>query len=245
MGFWSKLKKFVKKAWKAVKSVVRQIVRIIVEVVSRIIGIFDLFLGFLGWPPKKLRLHVFILRDENGVSLMDLTDAKGTPLFTRAELDLSIEHLRKTLKDRMNIKLKAYSKDFVEVITESAPTAALEVGCSRAWLDEVGEAGNFFAKHLAGWNIIPITVTFPITAFVVRDVKDKIGCSLGPLTDYITIDPAGVKSESTLSHEVGHSCGLLHFDGQNNLMNPNAPRGNNLKWWQKNLFRGSRHVQYW
>ncbi len=234
MGFWSKLKKAVKKVWRAAKSIVRQIVRIVVEVISRGIGIFDLLFGFFGWPPKKLRLHVFILSDENGVPLMAPTD-----------LDLSIEHLRKTLKDRFNVTLKAYSKTFVEVIPEPAPLAALEVGCSRAWLDEMGEAGDFFAKHLAGWNIIPITVTFPITAFVVRDVKDKIGCSLGPLTDYITLDPAGVKSESTLSHEIGHCCGLLHFDSQKNLMFPNAPRGNNVKGWQMNIFRSSRHVQYW
>lgn len=233
MGLWSKIKKAAKKVWKAAKSIVRQVVRIVVEVVSRVIGIFDLLLGFIGWPPKKLRLHVFILSDDKG------------PLMAPTDLDSSIEFLRKTLKDRCNVKLKSYSKTFVEVITERAPDAALEVGCSKAWLDEIGEAGDYFAKHLAGWNAIPITVTFPITAFVVRDVKDKIGCSLGPLSDYITIDPAGVKSESTLAHEVGHCCGLWHFDGKNNLMNPDAPRGNNMKWYQKNLLRSSRHVQYW
>lgn len=233
MGFWSKIKKGLKKAWKAVKSVVRQVVRIVVEVVSRVIGIFDLLLGFIGWPPKKLRLHIFILSDDKG------------PLMSAADLEPSIQHLRQTLKDRFNVKLKSYSKSFVEIIEGTAPKEALEVSCSGAWLDEMGEAGDFFARHLAGWNGIPISVTFPITAFVVRDVKDKIGCSLGPLSDYITIDPAGVKSESTLSHEVGHSCGLWHFDGQNNLMNPNAPRGNKVKGWQMNIFRSSRHVTYW
>lgn len=234
MGFWSKLKKAVKKVWKAVKSIVRQVVRVIVEVISRIIGIFDLLLGFLTWPPKKLRLHVFILTDEN-----------NKPLMSEGDLTSSIDFLRTTLKDRFNITLKPYSKTFVETIQEPAPAAALDVSCSGAWLDEIGEAGDYYAKHLAGWNIIPITVTFPITVFVVRDIEDKIGCSLGPLTDYLTITPAGVKSINTLAHEVGHSCGLWHSGTKSNLMFPDSTRSNTVKWFQKNLLRGSRHVQYW
>lgn len=234
MGFWSKLKKAVKKIVHAVKSIVRQVVKIVVEIVSRVIGIFDLLLGFLAWPEKKLRLHIFILSDET-----------GKPLMSPSDLDASIEHCRQTLKDSFNVKLKAYSKTFVEVIQEPAPTAALEVSCSGAWLDEIGEAGNFFAKHLAGWNIIPITVTFPITAFIVRDVKDKIGCSLGPLTDYITLDPSGVKSGNTLEHEIGHSCGLWHSGTKSNMMFSDDSRGQGSKWFQRNLLRSSRHVQYW
>lgn len=233
MGLWSKIKKAAKKAWKAVKSVVRQVVRVVVEIVSRVIGIFDLLFGFIGWPPKKLRLHIFILSDDKG------------PLMAPGDLDSSIDFLRKTLKDRFNVNLKAYSKTFVETIPGTAPVAALEVGCSKAWLDEIGDAGDFFAKHLAGWNAIPITVTFPITAFVVRSITGKIGCSLGPLTDYITITPEGVKSESTLAHEIGHSCGLWHYSNTDFLMYPDAPRGNRVRGWQMNLFRSSRHVQYW
>ncbi len=234
MGFWSKLKKAVKKVVKAVKSVVRQVVKIVIEVVSHVIGIADLLLGFIAWPPKKLRLHVFILSDET-----------GKPLMNEPDLDASIDFLRNTLKDRFNVKLRKYSKTFVETIKEPAPTAALDVSCSGAWGEEFGEAGDYFAKHLAGWNGIPISLTFPITAFVVRDVKDKIGCSLGPLTDYITISPAGVKSTNTLAHEVGHCCDLWHSKTKSNLMFPDSTRGNTVKWFQKNLLRSSRHVQYW
>ena len=139
MGFWSKIKKGLKKAWKAVKSVVRQVVRIVVEVVSRVINLFDLLLGFLGWPPKKLRLHIFILSDDKG------------PLLSAADLEPSIQHLRQTLKDRFNVKLKSYSKSFVEIIEGAAPKEALEVSCSGAWLDE---AGNLFLKTSLGPGVV-------------------------------------------------------------------------------------------
>ncbi len=234
MGFWSKLKKAVKKVVKAVKSFVRQVIKIVIEVISHIIAVADLILGFIAWPPKRLRLNVFILSDET-----------GKPLMNESDLDLSIDFLRTTLKDRFNVNLRSYSKSFVETIREPAPTAALDVRCDGAWGEEFGEAGDYFAKHLAGWNGIPISLTFPITAFVVRDVKGKIGCSLGPLTDYITISPKGVKSTNTLAHEIGHCCDLWHSKTKSNLMFPDSTRGNKVKWFQKNLFRSSRHVQYW
>jgi hypothetical protein len=111
--------------------------------------------------------------------------------------------------------------------------------------EEFGEAGEFFAKHLAGWNAIPISLTFPVTVFVVRDVEGTKGCSLGPLTDYVTLDTAGVKIASTMAHEVGHACSLWHSGSQSNLMFHDDNRGDGVKWFQKNLLRSSRHVTYW
>jgi len=239
MGFWSslknKIKKAAKKVWRAVKAAVRVIVRVVVMLVNRLtFGLYDFLLGFLAWPPKKLRLQIFILSDVNG------------PLVDTADLTAAIDFARQTLKDRFNVKLSSYGKNMVEVITEPAPTAALEVECdSGALKNEFGEAGEYFAGHLAGWNAIPISLTFPITAFVVRDIKGKLGCSLGPLSDYITIDIKGANSQSTLVHEIGHACDLWHSGSKSNLMWPDDNRGNSVKWFQKNLLRSSRHVQYW
>ena len=51
MGLWSKI-----------KAAVRVVVRVVVEVVNRLtLGVLDLLLGFFAWPPKRLRLHIFIL----------------------------------------------------------------------------------------------------------------------------------------------------------------------------------------
>lgn len=235
MGFWSKIKKAVKKVWQKVKAVVRSVVRIVAEAFGRIFGIFDLLLGFLTWPPKNLRVYIFILKDE-----------QGRPIVSPTDLDPAIAFARKLLKDKFNVNLKAYSKTFVEVGDEPAPSYALEVGCGTDLFgQEYGDAGEYFAAHLAGWNAIPISLTFPITVFIVRDVQGKQGCSLGPLTDYIVADPNGVKNPSLIMHEIGHSCGLWHSGDQSNIMFAESTRGDGVKGFQKNLFRSSRHVLYW
>lgn len=239
MGLWSsiknKVKKAAKKVWNAVKSVVRQVVRIVVEVVGRALGVFDLLFGFAAWPPKKIRIQIFILSDQN-----------GNPMVSPGDLTPSIDWARKVFKDRLNVKLKAYGDPIVQTITEPAPSAALNVHCDvEAWGEEFGQAGDYFARHLAGWNAVPVSLTFPVTVFIVNDVSGKIGCSLGPLTDYVTVDRAGVKSITTMAHEIGHACGLWHYDGKSNLMWADNGRGDEVAWWQKNLFRSSRHVMYW
>jgi hypothetical protein len=112
-------------------------------------------------------------------------------------------------------------------------------------LDELGEAGEYFAKRLAGWNAITISPGFPITVFVVRDVGGKKGCSLGLFTDYVTVDLDGVKSDSRMAHEIGYALGQFgHLGDSTNLMYKHDNRGDHVRWWQKNLFRNSRHVTY-
>jgi hypothetical protein len=240
MGFFSSLKsalkKAVKKVTRAVKSVVRLASRLVVTLVGLGIGIFDLLLGFLAWPPKKLRVHIFILSTEKG------------PLVDPAFLTASVDFARKTFKKRFNVKLLAYSKNMIEIIKEPAPPEALSVGCGGDAVDqEFAEAGEYFASHLAGWNGIPISLTFPVTVFIVSDVSGNGGCSIGPLTDYVTVDTSsdGVGTPSEIAHEVGHACNLWHSGTKSNLMYHPSDRGDGVKWFQKNLFRSSRHVTYW
>lgn len=235
MSLWGSIKSGLKKAWHAVKAAVRVVVRVVITIVNALsFGLPDLLLGFLAWPPKKLRLQVFILSDHSG------------PLVNPGDLTPALDFARTTFKARFNVKIVSYGNPQVQIIKQPAPPEALVVHCDSGSLrEEFGEAGDFFARHLAGWNAIPISLTFPITAFVVRDVKGKLGCSLGPLTDYLVLDPAGVKSVNTLAHEIGHSCNLWHSGSKSNLMWPNDDRGNSVKWYQKNLVRSSRHVQYW
>ena len=224
---------FLKKVWHSIKAAVRLVVRIVVTVWGLLVGLPDLLLGFLTWPRKKLRYHVFILSDEKG------------PLVNPADLAPSIDFFTKTFQDQFNVRVVAYGKPGIEIIKEPAPASALDVSCGGgAFSNEFGEAGEFFAHHIAGWNAIPISLTFPVTIFIVRSIVAKNGCSLGPLTDYVTLTPSAVLAVNVMAHEVGHSCSLWHSLTHSNLMWRDISRGNTVKWFQKNLVRSSRHVQY-
>lgn len=231
MGFWSSVKKGLKKAWRAVKATVRVVVRIVIEVVYRVINLV------LFWIPikKKIRIQVLILQDEMGKPLL----SPGDP-----GLAVALDYAKRTFEDKFRVKLKNYSS--IQVLPKPAPTAALDVFCdSGAAKNEWGEAGEYFADNLAGWNLIPISLGFPITIYIVRNISGKLGCSLGLLTDYVTVSIKGANSDSTLAHELGHACGLLHRDSKSNLMFPNTGRGNGITGWQKFVVRGCRHCTFW
>lgn len=112
---------------------------------------------------------------------------------------------------------------------------------------DFGDAGDYFAKHLAGWNAVPVGLTFPVTEYVIRNVNGKKGYSPGgPLVDYVLLDIDGVRSSaSTMAHEVAHACSLWHSETKSNLMFRRDTRGDSAQGFQKNLLRSSRHVLYW
>jgi hypothetical protein len=246
MGLWSSIKRAVKKAVKWVVQKAKAVGRVLIRVGAFVWGlvtggIWDAFFGFLTWPRKKLTLQIFILSDSNGY-----------PVVKEEALTPSIEYARRVLRDRLNITLRPYVKEFVKVISEPAPKAAIEVKpCTTSGIfsDEFGDAGEYFAKHLAGWNVTPVSLKFPITVFVIKEIRGGfIGCSAGDLTDYVLVDIDGVndKSASTMAHEIGHACGFIRHWGTNrsDLMWANTDRGDNLRWWHKNVIRKSRHVRF-
>jgi hypothetical protein len=225
--------------------------RIFLTLVGAALGVFDLFFGFLTWPEKKLRIQIFILADETATSVVK-----------KEELTPAIDYATKIFKERLNVKLLPFASDWVEYIKKSAPPAALNVDCGFfiSPFQEFGEAGDFFAHHLAGWNAAPVSGRFPVTVFIVADVggPHKTGCSMGPFTDYVLVDRAAISATnvmgavtipnpSTMAHEIGHACNLPHWWWPSNLMygDTSTRTGDELKWFQKNLFRCSRHVLYW
>ncbi len=150
MGFWSSV-------WHAVKSVVRQVVRAVITIVHNIIpNGLDLLFGFLKWPQKHMRIHIFILKDPS----------TGKPIISSTQLTASIDFAKTTFKDKFNVKLHKYSANWVENLTDTPPNDALEPGCGGPlYKQEFDDAGNYYAKHTAGWNAIPISLTYPITVF--------------------------------------------------------------------------------
>ena len=93
MGLWSSIKSTAKKVakavWRGAKAVGRFGVRGFFTLVAAGLNGLDLLAGFVGWPPKKLRLHVFVLRKEDGVPVMVDT----------ADLAAAIENAQRIFKD--------------------------------------------------------------------------------------------------------------------------------------------------
>jgi hypothetical protein len=253
MGIWSDIKDAAKKVVRVVKGAVRVAVKFGFLFVGWAFNIWDLLFGFLNWPPKKLTLHIVILQK------MTETDPTIVDICKPSELQPSIDQAERILRERFNVRLRPYAPQYAQVLVGLPPEAALNPSCCD--LDALGqeflEQGEWYAGHTAGWVAsIPTSVQFPITAFVVNDVQCKNGCSIGPLSDYIVMDRDGVfemgarLNNSLLMHEIGHCCNLFHplYDPLSSityLMFAGRDRGDDTHWWQRNLFRSSRHVTYW
>ena len=243
MGIWSSIKKAAKKVWRGVKAVVRVVIRIVATIVMGVVNVFDLLLGFLNWPPKKLTLHIIVLSK--------LSDAQRKRVG--ADLQSSIDAAKRILKERFNVKLRPYASQYIEWFDGPVPPKALNPSCCGADLlgQEFVSSGEFYAQHTAGWVGVPISARFPITVFVVDDVQCKAGCSNGPLADYVIVQHGGLDNPGTpqphslMIHEIGHACSLWHSLGKSNLMYKSSDRDDRVKWFQKNLLRSSRHVTYW
>lgn len=213
-----------------IKGIARVITRIIVETFHRlVINLFDTLFGFLNLPEKKLRIKILILEE-----------SKDRSVLLPSELDTALGYARESLKKNFNVKLLPVKNgQFVELLKATPPGDALYTkGGHGALKEEFKVAGNFFASNLSG-------LFYPVTTFVVIDIVGASGCSLGPLTDYVTLDPGGARGNSTLVHELAHACGLWHVKDKSNLLYRFKSRGNEVNWWQKNLFRSSRHITYW
>lgn len=206
-------------------------IRIVIDNLHRLtLHLFDALFGFLNWPKKRLRIKVFILRAE---------EANSTPAVSTVE-DM-IRYAKRSFSKNFNVELLPAHKcqNFAEVLQKDPPHEALHTfGGPEALKEELKIAGNFFASNLTG-------VIYPVTVFVVPDIKGADGCSLGPMSDYVTIDHVGLKNVSVLAHELAHACGLWHVHKKENLLFTNRSRGDEVKWWQKSVFRSSRHITYW
>jgi hypothetical protein len=214
-----------------VKGLLRAIIRIVIEVIHRsILHLPDTLFGFLNWPRKKLRIKIFILSP----------DPYSCLVFPR-DLDKAVSYAIEVFRKNFNVRLLAADTDkpIAEIMSIVPPHQALYTkGGSGALAEEFKIAGNFYAANLRS----PI---YPVTVFVVADIKGATGCSLGPLTDYVTLDHDAARDNSIFAHELAHACGLWHLRDKNNLLWNKSDRGDKIRWWQKNIFRSSRHVTYW
>lgn len=213
-----------------------QVTSVVKEAANRVVGVPDMILTFAGSRRrKKLRLRVCILRDE-----------EGNPVATPADVEPALAEARRVLA-LYGIEVLPAEEPLVRTLEDPAPRQALDSACAEgSWQADFGPGGAFFRRHAARNTVGAITGSgAPITAFLVRDVLGRAGCSLGPLVDYVTVDMGALKGRTlrVLAHELGHACGLPHADDDENLMLPKR-MGERLASWQVTLLRGSRHVTY-
>ena len=231
---------------------IRWIWDVIVEIVWIIAGIWDTVLGVIGVrPEKKLRVCVVMLNDERGRELAD-----------RATIVPALQAADDIYREEANVRIIPsgpfnYTSGFAGASQPSADwivgtgrgpsgSGVLDVECDTPALGEdLSATGSNFEILAAtscfygNWRRV-VGYGAPIVVFLVRDVKGKLGCSIGPLSDYVVAE-AG--NPICIAHEIGHSCDLWHVDISDNLMNP-ACGQRKLKWWQITILRSSRHVTY-
>ncbi|MCE9528846.1 MAG: hypothetical protein K8R36_22600 [Planctomycetales bacterium] len=246
--------RFLPRIGRALTGVLRQTVNILKTVLNRTLGLPGALLDAMGIrPAKRIRVFIKILRDE-----------QGFPVARPADLEVGLATAQRILAEQANVILHPppvpdeTATATVSVLDESAPREALDVHCdAEAWREDFGIAGEFFSRHLArNFFGTVLGVGAPVTVFIVRDVKDKAGCSLGPLTDFVTVAPIGLAGRfrsddetgplyaGTIAHEIAHACALWHVGDRSNLMHPSSD-GTKLSLWQKVVLRNSRHVTYW
>lgn len=219
--FWSMMKKLINTTWLVTKAVMRMSARVMITIANHLsLGLPDLLFGFLTWPEKKLRLHICIL-STNPATPDQAPSSSSAQVASKQSVQNAIKRTQRFYKEFFNIKIIPYQKTFIEVIRDPAPTEVLNIRCGICF--ELGMAGAYFAKHLAGWRVIPLSFTFPITVFVIENLTyPSIGCSMSVLSDYIVIDPQGLRDELTLAHEIGHACSLWHSGDPTNFMHKMA-----------------------
>jgi hypothetical protein len=236
----------------------RWVWNVILTIVWGAIALPDAALGVLGIrPEKKLRVCTIIVNSDAGV-----TDLPGTVAAFVAALQNAI----KIYHDEANVRIinvapfgytsgfadpKPATSDWVHIYDGQSPPGPLDTKCGGPALGEdLGTDGSEFeyvASTQCSFGDLRSVIGYgaPVIVFGVRSTgSDSVGCSLGPLGEYVTVlrsDP------SSLPHEVGHACSLWHVYDPNNLMNPdvdNTVTGIHLFWWQVAVLRTSRHVTY-
>lgn len=259
--------------------VIEWILNIVKTIVYGVMSLPDAILTLLGiMPEKKLKLLIIIQND-----------SERKPVVNNMNVVYrDVQYLINTFRSEMNIrvlpvKLFLYKsafaddsfapEDFVTTDDGVSSNRTLDVCCDAC------AAGDDLTSIGTSFNVLMMRLGFltngrrllgygaPIIAFAVRSYTDnKAGCSLGPLSDYVTVKfnetNNGMKPDGSLytmdeltadksldavtdlAHETGHCCSLPHKEDSTNLMNPSPARTGHLTVWQKILVRSSRHVTY-
>jgi len=221
-------------------ALIRELVNAVTGILFGIVGfvVEGILCGITGLCFTK-RMRVCIIITHNG----------REPVTTPAAIQPMVDRLVNIYRDEANIDVEVS-------FNEGGPVPNVHPGCGfDAWLEDLWLYGsqyeNSASLNCREYNVASVVgLGSPIYAFCVEDVIDKNGCSLGPLTNYVTFQGPGPQclSNTTLAHEVGHACGLLLHDESDvtNLMYKQCqPTGRDqLSPFQKVIVRGSKYCTY-
>lgn len=243
MGFWSSVKKKVKKAVKKVVKTVKKVIKAVKEVVNRVVGAIDFIASLIGIRPKKyLRLQIFILKSH------------GKPVMNLHDVDQILAMTKRIFEEKLNIEIRRTNlvvEEFIEVKSEDTPEEYLNIDCS--FSGAFSDAADYFedisiytrdqtSAFIWDW----LGYGEPVFAFTVKSISgDKLGCAYPVASSFCVITPkAGL---TTLAHEICHLCWLGDRNSNDkNLMSSQRDRDLDYKLtrWQISVVRNSRYVVY-
>lgn len=232
----------------------RQAMNVGQEIVWRVAGLPDVLFDALGIrPEKKLRLQVVILRDEAGQQVATparvLQDVKAAIDVYMDQAQIRILPVGWVRLSTPFSRREDADERFVRTASKSSGKSMLDIECTGAsWLNDLGTRGTDLQLKMSWlglWGNLRRLLGYgsPVTVFVVRDIKNALGCSLGPLTDYLSVTlVAG--DDTTTFHELGHSCGLWDGGQAGTVMSCAGPCATKMSTLQRLIVRNSRHVTY-
>jgi len=131
-----------------------------------------------------MRIHIFILTDP-------LT---AKPIMSSSDLTASIDFAEKTFKDKFNVKLHKYSKDWVEIFNRHPPNDALEPGCGGTLYGRnLGKRAIILPNTLPDGTLSQLHLLIPLLFLWRETFKVKKDAHLTN-DDWIVIDPDGVNA---------------------------------------------------
>ena len=233
---------------------VRWLWNLILTVVWFIVGLIDMLLFAINIrPEKKLRVCVVILTDEAGNPVDTVpnvvSDLQLAINIFDQEANIRIIPTQRWQYDSGFAAREVAAQNWVVVHNREGTPRILDVSCGgKAAGEDLNLTGSRFqliSSTQCFYNSYRSLIGYgaPIVVFVVRSIRgSSVGCSLGPLTDYVTVQGTG-RFPSTIAHEIGHACSLRHRSSPTNLMTPGRI-ANTLTDGQAALLRASRHVTY-
>ena len=223
----------------------------IFTLVHIIIGLVELLLWQLGYRPrKKLRIGFLILPDEDGQPLTTSQEAFNAVSHIQGRFDLANIEVVPAFPRPKRLSESGDENTAVQWsrrITAAGVQHLREVDCDlKAIWQDIGLSGLYFQYHTLSTGFETAFRRLfgygsPVVIFLVRDIGKFGGCSLGWLTDYVTVKHTSLR---TTAHELGHALNLLHRKDPDNLMHPasGSKPTVTLTTWQIAMLRASRHA---